>query len=344
MQAMLSDITIENKNRYLAQICLFVFGAFLLYALRGFINVFLGSIIIYVLFKPVMLLLTERWAWKKTLAVLTIILLSFVVVLVPMFYVIKLFFTRVGSLINTENLNNTILILNTKGKEFIGIEIINPENIKAMQNRLTGALADVVSQSLSIIGDIGIMYFILFYLLLNTGNMERLIEKYLPINNKNLEILGKELEQQTYSNALGAPVLATLQGIIATIGFGIFGIHDFVFWGIMAGIFSIIPVIGSALIWVPAAVILLANGMQWQGFGLFIYGIAVISTIDNIFRFIFQKKIADVHPLITIIGVIFGIQMFGVVGSIYGPLLLSYFLMLLKMYRDSFVKPHIISV
>jgi predicted PurR-regulated permease PerM len=74
----------------------------------------------------------------------------------------------------------------------------------------------------------------------------------------------------------------------------------------------------------------------WQGFAIVIYGVLIISTIDNIFRFVFQSKIADVHPLITILGVIFGLKFFGVSGLIFGPLTLSYFLILLKIYREKF--------
>jgi predicted PurR-regulated permease PerM len=214
----------EQKNKIAAQIFLIIFSAFLLYALRGFINIFLGSIIIYVLFKPVMQLLTERFKWNKSLSAIVIILLSFVVVLVPSFYVIKLFFGRISSSLNPENLNESLNLLNLKGKEILGLELVNPENIKKVQVELTSIFTDIVSQSLSVLGDIGIMYFILFYLLIYSGNIERLIEKYIPVDNSNLEILGKELEQQTYSNALGAPVLATLQGIIASIGFYFFEI------------------------------------------------------------------------------------------------------------------------
>ena len=234
-------------------------------------------------------------------------------------------------------MNQSLSVLNEKSKTIFGLELVNPENIKTVQLKLTSILTDILNQTATILGDIGIMYFILFYLLVNYGNLEKMLEKYLPIHAYNLEILGKELETQTYSNALGAPVLATLQGIIACVGFYFFGIKDYLFWGIMSGIFSIIPVVGSALIWLPASIILISSGNQAQGIGLIIYGLAIISTIDNVFRFIFQKKIADVHPLITIIGIIFGLQMFGIAGSIYGPLLLSYFLILLKMYREKFI-------
>jgi predicted PurR-regulated permease PerM len=76
----------------------------------------------------------------------------------------------------------------------------------------------------------------------------------------------------------------------------------------------------------------------WQGFAIVIYGVLIISTIDNIFRFVFQSKIADVHPLITILGVIFGLKFFGVSGLIFGPLLISYFLIFIKMYQKEYLE------
>lgn len=334
---MLNDIKNSQRNQVMSTIFMIAFALFLLYALRGFINIFLGAIILYVLFKPVMHLLSDRLKWKKSISAISIIIMSFAIVLVPIFFVGKLLYNRIITYLNPAVLNESLNTLNEKGKSILGIELVNPENIKVVQLRLTSILTDILNQMATVLGDVGIMYFILFYLLINYGNIEKMLERYLPINNSNLEILGKELETQTYSNALGAPVLATLQGIIACVGFYFFGVSDYLFWGIMSGIFSIIPVVGSALIWLPASIILISSGHQAQGIGLMIYGLAIISTIDNVFRFIFQKKIADVHPLITIIGLIFGLQMFGIAGSIYGPLLLSYFLILLKMYREKFV-------
>jgi predicted PurR-regulated permease PerM len=102
----------------------------------------------------------------------------------------------------------------------------------------------------------------------------------------------------------------------------------------MCGIFSFIPFVGSALIWVPAAVLLLASGNTGYGIMLLAYGALVITNIDNVFRFILQKKFADVHPIITVLGVIFGVNFFGITGLIFGPLLISIFIILLKLFLE----------
>ena len=154
------------------------------------------------------------------------------------------------------------------------------------------------------------------------------------MDNDDIQLLGDELKAQTYSNAIGMPLLALVQGIFAWIGYLIFGIQDAFFWGMMTGFFSFIPFVGSALIWAPAAIYQFSYGAPWQGIGIIIFGILVIGTVDNVFRFVFQKQFADVHPAITVFGVIIGLQLFGIPGLIFGPLLLSWFLLLIKIYRD----------
>ncbi|HAP00795.1 MAG TPA: hypothetical protein DCQ93_02610 [Bacteroidetes bacterium] len=105
----------------------------------------------------------------------------------------------------------------------------------------------------------------------------------------------------------------------------------------MCGCTSIIPVVGAGLIWIPAGLYLLSTAEPWRGIGILIYGAVVISLIDNVFRFFFAKWFADVHPVITILGVIVGLQWFGLPGLVFGPLLISYFFLLLKIYKKEFV-------
>jgi len=107
--------------------------------------------------------------------------------------------------------------------------------------------------------------------------------------------------------------------------------------GIITGLFSFIPLVGGALIWVPSALLLFTKGYEYQAMALLLYGVFVISMIDNVMRFAFQKKFADVPPLITVMGVILGIKLFGLPGMIFEPLLISYFLLLANIYKEQFI-------
>jgi predicted PurR-regulated permease PerM len=227
----------------------------------------------------------------------------------------------------------TMHTFDEKFRALFGRELFSIDNIKSIQEKATLYITEFLGETLSVIADIGIMYFILYYMLINTGKLEKAINKYLPLENDDIQLLGDELKAQTTSNAIGAPLLALIQGVFAWIGYLIFGIQDAFFWGMMTGFFSFIPFVGSALIWAPAAIYQFTFGAPWQGLGIVLFGILVIGTIDNVFRFVFQKQFADVHPMITVFGVIIGLQLFGVPGVIFGPLLLSWFLLLIKIYR-----------
>jgi predicted PurR-regulated permease PerM len=140
------------------------------------------------------------------------------------------------------------------------------------------------------------------------------------------------------SNVIGSPLLALIQSVAAIIGFYLFGVDEALFWGFMCGFLSFVPFIGSALVYIPIGILMLSLGKQWQGIATLVYGIVVIGNIDNVMRFVIQKKFADVHPLITVFGVIIGLQLFGLPGLIFGPLMISYFLLGVKIYRKNYLE------
>jgi predicted PurR-regulated permease PerM len=159
------------------------------------------------------------------------------------------------------------------------------------------------------------------------------VNNYLPFDTTNIKILATELKSMTLSNVIGVPAIATIQGTAAGLGYWIFGLSEPVFWGVITAFVSLLPLMGSTLVWVPAGLFLLALGQTWQGVGLLLYGTLVIINIDNVTRFAIQKRFADVHPLITVFGVIIGLDLFGLPGIIFGPLMFSYFVIFIKMYR-----------
>ena len=334
---MLRNFQKEKGNQAIFRIIIFVFAAALLYMLRSFINAFLGAVIMYVLFRPLMHFLCEKKKWRKGLASAFILLISFLIVMLPVFAISYMLISRLSLFFSDTSLvMQTVNSLDESIRRFTGFNLFSEENIRSIQGEATGFIAEALSQSFSMLADVAIMYFMLFYLLVNYGRWGSLIRAFVPVDPDRIHEFTAELKSMTFSNALGAPVLALIQGLFAFAGYWIFGVQEPFFWGLMTGFFSFVPVVGSTLIWLPAAVVQMTTGFMWQGIGIVLYGIFVIGVVDNVFRFIFQKRIADVHPVITILGVIAGIPLFGVPGIIFGPLLISYFLLLLKMYQEEF--------
>ena len=138
------------------------------------------------------------------------------------------------------------------------------------------------------------------------------------------------------SYAIGIPVLAIAQGFSAYIGYEIFGIEDPMLWGFVTCVCSVIPFIGSSMIWMPLSVYLFTDGHSQDGLFLAIYCAVVVLNIDNVLRLFLLKAFANIHPLITLFGVITGLKLFGFMGLIFGPLLVSYLLLLVRIYVNEF--------
>jgi predicted PurR-regulated permease PerM len=132
--------------------------------------------------------------------------------------------------------------------------------------------------------------------------------------------------------------VAAAQSIVALIGFIIFNIEQPFFWAVVVFVGSVIPFIGTVIGILPVFIITLATGDNFQAWGILIYGIIVVGTTDNLLRLVILKKLDNVHPLITLIGVIVGVPLFGFIGLIFGPLLISLFLIILKIYKDEYGK------
>jgi predicted PurR-regulated permease PerM len=184
------------------------------------------------------------------------------------------------------------------------------------------------------------MYFFLYFLLVNINRLEASILHYLPFSRRKIILFGQELKAQTFSNAVGIPLVAFGQGFTAYIGYWICGVPEPAFWAVLTGATSILPIIGTGLFWIPIAAYLIMQQQTWQAIFLTVWGVMVMGTIDNVIRFVLAKKMANVHPLVTVLGIIIGLQNFGITGLVFGPLVISYFIILLKMYySDYFAHP-----
>ncbi len=334
----MSELYPGKSRQFVVLLIIAVLFGFLIFSLSAFINAFLAALIFYVLFRKFMLRLIEKHKWKKWLAASLIIFISFLVIIVPLFGLVYILIQRVQTIVTDPQ--DVILGYHTLIGKVNGIfdkEILSSAMLTDYFKTLAAEVPSILNSSLLLFGSLLMMYFLLYYLLINTGKEEKALFSYLPFTKEGSTILTKELHDMTIANAIAVPLIALCQGIVASLGFWLFGLNDPLFWGIMCGCTSILPVVGAGLIWLPAGIFMLGTADSWHGIGILLYGGVVISTVDNIFRFFFTKWFADVHPIVTILGVIIGLKWFGLPGLVFGPLLISYFFLLLKIYRKEFV-------
>ena len=141
------------------------------------------------------------------------------------------------------------------------------------------------------------------------------------------------------STVIGTGVTAAIQGALLGIAFMILGLPNALFWSVVTAALAILPVVGSGLVWGPAAVVLIIQGRPVAGILLIIWGAVVVGSADNFIRPIIYRRWAAVHPLITLIGAIAGVSNFGLLGLLIGPLALSYLFELIRMYREEYLEP-----
>mgnify|MGYP002647151532 CR=1 FL=1 len=189
----------------------------------------------------------------------------------------------------------------------------------------------------SFIVNMFVLVFVLYFMLIGGKKMEQYVNELLPFNETNTQEIVHEINMIVRSNAIGIPLLAVIQGGVAMLGYWIFDAPNILFSGFLTGFASIIPMAGTALVWIPIAIYMALIGNWFQAIGLVIFGSLVISQLDNLIRFVIQKKMADIHPLITVFGVVIGLSLFGFMGVIFGPLLLSLFFLFVNMFKKGYL-------
>lgn len=312
--------------------------------LFSFLPAFLGAITFYMIMRGSMHKMVAKRKWKKGWSAFLLLFLSFLIVLVPIGILISMLYAKVGYAVenSTEVMHAVNGFIDTIEKKY-HIELISDENITKVSTSLAKTLPSLLGATFNTLLSILIMYFILYFMLVNSRELEAWLYEYIPLKDQNVALMGAELKTLVLSNALGIPLTALLQGIVALIGYWVLGIDDVLFWFVITCIAAMLPFVGAALAYVPIAILLFAGGHDTKGIIMLIYGFGVVGTVDNIFRFVLQKKMGDVHPLITVFGVIIGLNLFGFVGLIFGPILISLFILLIKIYMNEFVSKRTIT-
>lgn len=329
----------SNLLRQIFFIALIIFlGIVLFRELHFFLSAFLGAVTFYVLMRERMFYLVEKKGWRRSTAAWVLMLLSFFVILVPIGVLGNILYSKISYVVeHSAELLNSLKITVASIKDKIGYEIVTPNAINQMGPYLTKLLPKVLGITLNTITLIVSMYFILYFMLVNGRRMEEAFYEHIPLKDSNVELIGKEIKTMVISNTIGIPLIALIQGMVGLAGYLIIGVPEPLLWFVATSIAAMMPIIGAALIYLPLTIMFFAQGETGKGIAMGIWGFGFIGLVDNLFRFILNKKLGNIHPLITVFGVIIGIELFGFIGLIFGPLLISMFILLLRIYSSEFI-------
>lgn len=210
------------------------------------------------------------------------------------------------------------------------------ELVGSISNFLIDRLSDVTLGTVNFLFMLFVMLYAMYFFLMDGEKLILKILYYLPLEDHDERRMLEKFTSVTRATLKGSAVIGILQGGFAGIAFAVVGIPSAVFWGAIMTVLSIIPSVGSAIIWVPAAIILAVTGHVIKAIGLAIFCAVVVGSLDNLLRPILVGKDTQMHELMIFLGTLGGIFMFGVVGIIIGPIIAALFVTVWDIYGVAF--------
>lgn len=328
----------ESYWKYSLITIILVMGIILFIEFMPFLGGILGAFTIYILLRKQMLHLTEKKHLNRSLVAILLLLETILCFLIPLSLAVWLFINK----LQTINLDPNVLVSSFEHiadivRQKVGYNILDKGNIASIVSVLP-KIGQVLMGGISGFAiNVAVLVLILYFMLIGGSQMEAYIYDILPFNERNKKEVLKEINMIVTSNAIGIPLLAIIQGLIAMLGYWIFNAPSAFLFGFLTCFATIIPVVGTAIVWLPLVVYMALTGDWVNGLGLAAYALIVITNVDNLIRFMLQKKMADIHPLVTIFGVIIGLSLFGFMGVIFGPLLISVFMLCFNMFKKEYL-------
>lgn len=328
----------EQYWRYSLFALILGLGAAVFLELTPFFGGLLGAATIYVLLRGQMAYLAEERKWRRSMAALLLLAEAVLCFLAPITLIIWLAVSRMQNVaIDPELLMGPLKHFAEDLHAKTGYNLLQESNLASMMSYIPKVGQWVLESIFSFGINIIVLLFVLYFMLIGGCRMEEYARDMLPFNRQVSRKVMREVHMIVRSNAIGIPLLAVIQGVVAYIGYLAFGVPGTLFWGLLTCFATIIPLVGTAIVWIPLAWYLMMSGNWGQAVGLLLYGVLVITQIDNVVRFVMQKKLADTHPLVTIFGVVVGLSLFGFMGVIFGPLMLAMFVFCVDLFKKYYI-------
>lgn len=313
------------------------FVGLIIYNLSLFVPSVLGALTLYIVCRNFNFYLQEEKNWKPALASLFIILICIVVLIIPVYLLGDMLIAKLGnSQAYMEKFNAFLDKIHSYVYSKTNFDILSKENLDSLKTTITKFSTSAVSGTFNTLSVIMSMFFMLYFMFEKPRFFERLVSTAVPLKKANTKLIGEKFRKLVIANAVGIPVVALGQGLVALVGYLIFGAPSPALLFALTAIASMIPIVGAAIVYVPISIFLFAEGDTVSGAGLLLYCLIVVGLTDNVLRFTLLKKLEDIHPLNTVFGIIMGMNLFGFMGLVFGPILVSMTVLLIQIYHDEF--------
>lgn len=318
-----------------ASLLILLLGLGLLVALAPYASGLIGGLVLYVIFVPL-----QRWLAQRIparLAAGVVVLLSLVTLVVPTLSFAGLVANQAQGI--ATGVIQGPLLDRLRELKFGDLEV-GPRLAGMGEQVVTwiGTSAFGLLGTATRIGlNLTIALFIVYYMLIGGPGAWSSLKPYIPFSSASADILRDRFRDVTISTVIGTGLIAVIQGVLVALGFWITGLSNGLFWGLVAMVLAILPVVGAGLVWGPGAITLYLGGHYGAAATLILLGIVVVGNVDVVIRPAVYRRYAQIHPLVTLVGAIGGVSYFGLLGILIGPLAVSYFFELIRMYQAEYL-------
>lgn len=332
--------TTSITEKYFLFIILAAAIIFVLAIFYPFLTVVILSAAFAVVLHPVFIwikkYLTKGVAWVASL--ITIII--FIVALcVPIFFIGKAVFNQTqqayNSISKTEDTNTIIKKIDTSINKVMpaGFRFDTYGKVTEIATFLTNNVTSFFASTFKTIIMFTLMILSLFYLLKDGDHWKKNLILLCPLSEENTKEIIEKLKNAINRILKGSFFIAIVQGVLVSVGLVVFGVPNAAIWGVVAGIASFIPTLGTSIVSVPAILFLLATGMHIQALGLLIWSVVLVGLVDNLLTPYVISKNTEIPSLFILFSILGGISLLGPIGIIIGPLALSLLYSIVAIYR-----------
>jgi predicted PurR-regulated permease PerM len=300
----------------------------------------LGAVTLYILSRASYFQMVYKKKWRRGRAAGLFILYYLLLLGLPVFLTISLIGPKVNHLLSDPATTiESIKLAVAEVQQKMGINLVSENSLTGSLDKLTAFLPSLLNSTANLITNLIILLFFLFYMLYHGSEMEKTLFRIIPLKDVNTTTLATETKRLVKANALSIPLISIIQGLTATLGYFIFGVKEWALWGLLTGIFAFFPIVGTMIVWIPLVIYTFTTGSSGMAIGLLLYSLIVTGNVDYLSRITIMRRLGNVHPVITVLGVMVGLGLFGFIGLIFGPLLVNYVIVLFKIYMNEFVEP-----
>ena len=329
------NIFTPRQRHVLLIVVLVALSGLVLFGLASYVSAFLGAGILYVALRPWFTALVHRRGWNRRLVTTLLLFFTIVALVIPFYTLSTMLFDRLRDI---GQYTNQILAVVHRLEHRTGYTITNEQNVRTLlgqvASRVSNWLPQLAGSILQFIVIIGLMLFTMYFLFMEEEAFLRSLRRYLPFRPATMAKLQEALQNNVQANVLGQMLISVVQGSLTGVVLWIFGVPDPIFWGAVGIFMAFIPVLGTPLVWGPAALYQFSQGATTQGVGILLVGFVVVMNVDNLLRIVLASRMGHIHPLVTLAGVTLGLEIFGILGLVIGPLLLSYLGVLLQVFAE----------